>query len=103
MDLDNNIVISFEAKNDLDNIFKYLDEVADRFVLESFYNDLVDIFVTIKKFPNIGKLVENRFLKRKYIRVYLFRNYSIYYRKSKSNVEIIKIIHNKRLKPIIKI
>jgi len=82
------------AKNDLKGIIEYLSHDSPQYA-DYFYERIFESIDNLKSFPEMGRQVPE--LKDPNMRELILQNYRIVYHYDKVIVEIITIVHGKRL------
>ena len=82
------------AKNDLKGIIEYLSHDSPQYA-DYFYERIFESIDNLKSFPEMGRQVPE--LKDPNMRELILQNYRIVYHYDKVIIEIVTIIHGKRL------
>ena len=82
------------AKNDLENIFKYISiELANKTAAENLINIFKRRFNDLCIFPISYPLCSNEFIKYKTIRKLIVQKYIVFYKVEQKDVVIIRVLH----------
>ena len=88
-----------EARQDMEEIFDYLDEHAGELVADRFYNAVMKTVEQLLRSPNLGERCRFRNPKTKGMRKWQvdgFPNHVIFYRPVDDKLEILRVLHGAR-------
>ena len=85
--------ITFEAEQDLDDIWFFSSEKWSAETADAYLDALFDVFDMISTYPEMGSL---RTSVAPPVRLYPYRSHNILYRNTSTHVSILRIVHGHR-------
>ena len=88
-----NLIFTPSAKEDLQQIWNYLEELAGRDIAIKFLKEIKDKCEVISNFPELGR-TRHEFIFN--LRSFPFKKYIIFYVPTNDGIDVLRIIHSSR-------